>query len=877
MEKNIAIVSAPAGFGKTTLVTSWINQLSQPIAWLSLDDQDNQFQRFIFYFIKSIQQIDPSFGHAILESIYAPTPPSREVITANIIQEFDSVTKDFILVIDDFHLINNYEIHQFFQSCLQYLLTNSSYQKTTLHIVLITRVDPPYPLSRWRLNQYLAEIRIDDLRFTLRETEVFFDQVNINGLNIEQINLLGKRTEGWIAGLQLATISLKNKNSTQNDEFINTFAGDNRYVADYLFEEVFQQQSVNIKDFLLRTAVLKNLNTSLCDYTLDIQGSQALLEELEHNNLFIIPMDENRKWFRYHQLFSDLLLYRLHQTDPEVILALHARAAQWYSDQNLFEEAFFHWIEAKQMQPAMELLIRIAPQLLMDSEFHLLLNLIEKFPSSCIKVFPWLWIYRAWVYFVLKPVEVETCLEKAENVISDPFNHINQDDINEMTGNILTIRAICAARRGDIQTTFSIAPTALGLLSKTNYKVRGLALYAIGTAQSIHGENLTQAQNTLSEAGATLLQGGNFAGYVDSLSLLGDIRQMQGQLRNAQEAYKTALTISNQKEGRIFHNAVMSYNGLGRIFFEFNQTDSAIQYLEKGCELSRFWGFSQRVNCFVNLALAWLELGDQNKAEEIILQCEDWSPENILLPPTHSHLIAYQLRLHLIQNDISSINNIIEDNHLTEFDSFETSREIEWMVYLEVLFKLGKYENAKRLANQLIEKTKSGERWEHWLQVIIIQTMIYFKENQIDETYTNISEWLPIAQKENYLHSITRYGNDILDCLASYRQYNPNKPEGAIGYLDKLIGSIMENSARPGRDNRQNAGKTEKVSLGEIISDQEKKVLRLMANGLTNQEIAENLCVSVNTIKTHTARIYDKLGVHNRTQAAHRAKILKIT
>ncbi len=871
LNSSLTLVSASAGFGKTTLIASWVKSIDAKVAWLSLDLKDDDPSRFFSFLICALQRLDISIGENVRELLQINQPEEILRLISTLIQNIEIREEKHILVLDDLHFIKDKKMHEYIHQFLQQIIQIDSSRNNFFHVVLISRVDPPYPIAKWRVNQIINEIRLEDLRFSEEEILLFFSNIFGEFLSDIQIKALGARTEGWAAGMQLAAVSLKGLSDWKIQEFIKNFTGDNRYIADYLIEEVLEQQEIEIKDFLLKTSILERLNPDVCNHLLSIKDSHIILEKLEKRNLFLVPLDSQRGWYRYHQLFSDLLQYRLSFLGSEVVQNLNISAAKWFQENQYLEEALHHLLLAKEFEQAANIINDIAPNLLVRSQFNYLKWLIDQFPDSFLSKSAWLNIYLAWTLFILQPELVESHLKQAEKILDQEKRQGIDLPYDEMKGNILANRAICAARRGELSLALSTAPRSLALLPKKDEKVRGLVLYAEATAHANSGRNLDKALSTCFKAGDSLVKGGNLAGYVDALSLAGEIQVMQGKYIASSNTYNEAIEYAKQKEGTIFFSAAMSYSGLGNIYYEWNRLESAFELLRSGCSLGENWGNKQYAYSYVSLALAYLGIGNEQDAQEVMSVFINRLKEISDFSTGKNYERLFKLHQAIFFKEFDVFGQISNRVGLTDINNYVFLREEEWITYLFGLYEMGKYNMILTPGALIQEEMNNNGRLGRWMRMQILLAMSNYKLGNESIALKMISSLIENASKQKLFRSFTKYGSDMLELLSVYRQKNNQQINSREhDYINELLLFLLDQE-------KEKAGKVSvqpQTKLIDVLSGHEYKVLRLMAGGMTNPEIASELSISVNTVKTHCANIYGKLGVNNRTQAVNRGKLL---
>ena len=479
--RRLTLISAPAGYGKTTLALDWVKRIGLPLSWLSLDETDNDPRRFITYLIAAMQQVNESIGQAASAMLQSPQPPPSEVMLTALINEIASVSQPFLLILDDYHVIHTSPIHQ----QLAFLL---DHQPDNLHLVITTREDPLLPISRLRARGQVLEIRQDDLRFTAEETVEFLKNVMGLDLSLNEIAALERRTEGWIVGLQLAALSMQGRDDLPG--FIQAFTGSNRFILDYLIEEVFERQSSDMKDFLLKTSILDRLSGPLCDVVAEQANSQELLELLEQANLFIVPLDQSREWYRYHRLFAELLRHRL-RTSSFAESELHQRASQWHEKNNFPSEAIQHALAARDWKHAADLISANNNPMLKRGEVMTVIGWFQSLPEEMLLSNPKLSFDYCWpLLLAARYDEAAPLLEQVERVAKD---------IPEFQGEVFAAQAYLARGQGNHALMVEKSQRALALLPKSSIDSRGIVAVNLGLAYWHMGQ-MGAAEEVLAEA-----------------------------------------------------------------------------------------------------------------------------------------------------------------------------------------------------------------------------------------------------------------------------------------------------------------------------------------------------------------------------------------
>ncbi|UCD99708.1 MAG: helix-turn-helix transcriptional regulator, partial [Chloroflexota bacterium] len=534
---KFALISAPAGFGKSTLMSEWARSIDKPVAWLSLDEGENNLKRFLSYLIAAFQQIDGSVGERILSSLEATDNPPVEPLITILINEIAELREVFYLVLDDYHLITSQKINEALNFFLDHLPSNA-------HLVISARVDPTLPLSRYRARGQMIEIRLDDLRFTEAEVTAFLNE--LIGLDLSPADILAllARTEGWITGLHLAALSMQGRQDKQ--EFIAEFSGSHHYIIDYLVDEVMARQPEEIQAFLCKTSILDRFSASLCDDVLEISNSKMVLQALDRANLFLISLDDEHTWYRYHHLFADFLRQRLSEREPGNISKLHRRASEWLAQNNLITEAVNHSLAGEDFERAAQLVESVGPDMMMRSEFDQLTSWLDAIPQDMVITWPWLCIIRAWMCQRWARLdEAEQNLQYAERSLEDENTPEPVGGADVIRGQAAAIRALIALIRTQIPQSIEYANQALEYLPANHFN-RAVASDALGIAKRAIGD-FDGAIKVLLEARKDSLAVGNRILAQAILLELGRVLAMQGRLHQAAEVFHEAVQLTYRK------------------------------------------------------------------------------------------------------------------------------------------------------------------------------------------------------------------------------------------------------------------------------------------------------------------------------------------
>jgi LuxR family maltose regulon positive regulatory protein len=926
--RALTLVSAPAGFGKTTLISEWVTGCSQlepkvRTAWLSLDGGDNDPARFLAYLIAALRTIEArheyagNIGKGVLGVLQSPevagatTPPPTEAILTSLINDLADLPDGLILVLDDYHLIEAQAIHE----ALIFLLEHLPPQ---MHLVIATREDPPLSLARLRAQGQLTELRASDLRFTSAEAAEFLNQVMGLDLAAEDIAVLERRTEGWIAGLQLAAISMQGREDTAS--LIQSFAGSHRYVLDYLVEEVLERQSESVQSFLLQTAILDRLTGSLCDAvrfgeakiadrsiraatpggdavcfgnaetqgsssgTAVLQGAagsrngQATLEMLERANLFVVPLDEQRRWYRYHHLFADLLRQRLRQRHPEWVPTLHLRASDWCEQNGFVDEAIEHALHAEAFERAANLLEEHVDALWQRGQHTKLRSWLAGLPPDLVFSKPHLCILHAWDLFTSGQQDAaEESLQAAERALErgidassetppQEWDHLSGSDRQMILGRAAAIRAFLAFYRGDAQGTREYARQALASLPEQDMTWRSTATVALGDAYSFAGD-LAAAYRARSEAVEVSKAAGNiYMTLIASMKQAVTLRQ-QGQLQRVIEICQQQLELAN--ESGLSQTVVVGWLLAiwGEVLAELNDLEGAIDRAKKGTELTeRGKDFAALGWSYVCLVRILFSMGDMAGTQEAIQRMAKIAGETYVPPWIMNQMAAWQARIWLAQDELDAASQWAGGRGLDAGADPPYLRGMEYTVLARILIAQGRLAAAARLLQRLFESAESRGHASRAIEALNLQALAAQGGGDTTQAMTALERALALAESGGFVRIFVDEGPPMAHLL-----YEALSRGIAPDYVRRLLAAFP--SAEPEHTEPVQAPESELI---EPLSERQLEVLQLIAEGLTNREIASRLFLSLNTVKAHTRNIYGKLGVRSRTQAVARARGLGV-
>ncbi|PSL41847.1 LuxR family maltose regulon positive regulatory protein [Planomicrobium soli] len=869
LDRKLTLLAASAGFGKTALASEWVAGCGRPVAWLSLDEGDSDLLRFLAYFIAALQTMEEGFGAEVSESLKTQKlPPIESTLTA-LLNEISNIPYSFMLVLDDYHVIESKEI----DSAMSFLL---EYLPPQMHLVIAARENPQLPLARLRARGHLTELRAADLRFTHSETALFLEGMMGLGLNADEISALESRTEGWVTGLQLAALSIQGR--TDIPAFIQEFAGDNRYIVDYLVEEVLQLQPDHVRSFLLQTSILERLNGPLCDAVTGQNGGITLLETLERGNFFVVPLDEKRQWYRYHHLFAEVLYVFLKEEQADEIAALHGRASAWYEAHGMAAEAIRHALSAKDFARAANLLELAWGDMRRNRQEAAMLAWLKAIPEELIRDRPVLSVVYAWALLSggeLAAVEkhlkdAERWLETIEadeknNSFLDKMVVIDKEEFRDLLGSIAVYRAAKALALGDIPAVIKDSQRVLDLVPETDYLRRGAAAGLMGLAFWTIGE-LETAHRIYAEGMADLHQAGNVSDVIGGALALADIRIAQGKLHQTMRIYERSLQLAAEQGEPAMRGTADMYVGMSELCRERNEQQQAEQHLLKSKEQGEHTGFPQnRYRWRVAMARIREAEGKLDDAMELLNDAEHTYVSDFF--PNVRPIAALKVRIWLKQGRLNQALDWVQETGLSSSDSLSYLREFEHITLARVLlarYKSGRKEQhslqeAIGLLNRLYEAAEEGGRIGSTIEILIVQALAHQLEGNLSDALMMLGRALDLAEPEGYVRIFVDEGSSMMALLEA-----AVKMEISQTYGSRLLAAF----------GRKEGLSTASQSLGEPLSERELDVLKLLRTDMSGPDIARELIISLNTMRTHTKNIYSKLEVNNRRAAIRRAEEL---
>jgi LuxR family maltose regulon positive regulatory protein len=867
--RRLAIISASAGFGKTTLISEWIAVCQRPVAWLSLDEGDNDHTRFLTYLVAALQTFAENIGAEAVAVLQSLQPPPTESILTTLLNDIATFSDNFILVLDDYHVIDSQAVDQ----TLAFLV---EHQPPQMHLVIATREDPSLPLARLRVRGQLTELRAADLRFTPAEAAEFLNRIMRLDLSASDIAALESRTEGWIAGLQLAALSMQGREDIGS--FIQAFTGSHRYVLDYLAEEVLQRQPESTRNFLLQTAILERFCAPLCDAVTEREDGREMLSALEYSNLFLVPLDDQRQWYRYHHLFAEVLQSYLRQEQADQVPMLHRRAGIWFQQNDLTDDAIPHALAAKDLEHAAELIERNWREKDLTYQHDAWLRWVRALPEEIVRAHPVICVGYSWALLGTGELEAsesrlldaERWLESAANSSDEPSSRMivaDEKEFRSLPASISAARAYRALALGDIPGTKMYARQTLALAPDETrpYHTQATALLAL--AEYASGE-LQEAERDLLRFQTMMWQVNDLASAIGITFALANIKLVQGSLREAVSAYQQSLQVAANRGASFFIGVSDLHRGLSELLCEQNNLEAAAQSLlmaqqmgEKGATT----GWPQRL-CIARSRLKASQ-GDLTHALACLEDAERQYVQNPLPDPP---IAALKARIWVRQGRLIEAYSWVREQNLSPKDELSYRREFEHLTLARVL--IARYKSDRRedelfaaldLLERLLQAAKGGGRNGSVIEILILLSLAHQAQANQQRALASLERALTLAEPEGFVRIFVDEGEamrSLIEALSRDHDHPLN------GYAKELLAAFASGSTIG----------TAKPAMIEPLSERELEVLRLLRSELSGPEIAERLVVSLNTLRTHTKSIFNKLGANNRRAAVRRAEELDL-
>jgi LuxR family maltose regulon positive regulatory protein len=872
--RRLTLVSAPAGFGKTTLLSEWLEDRpgdGRSVAWLSLEEADNDPARFLAYLVSALRSaLGEGIGEGVLASLRLPEFPAVEAVVGVLINEMADVQREEVtIVLDDYHVIHSGPIHEATSFLLEHLPEN-------VHLVISSRADPPLPLAKLRARDQVTEIRAAELRFTTEEATAFLKGVMGLTLSAADVAALEEVTEGWIAALQLAALSMRDREDLSS--FVETFSGSNRHVLDFLAEEVLERQPEGMREFLLKTSVLGRMTAPLCDALTGRNDGQQMLERLEHDNLFVIALDDERHWYRYHHLFADVLRSRLQREQPERIRELHRRAAAWYERNGWTSEAVRHALAAQENDRAADLVEQVARKMWNRGEVMTLLGWLEALPEEVMRRRPQLLLqYSAALLWVGQLDDVEPLvleIERAVGVSGEGRDEGLRPSADEplrqvLLGGAAATRSWHAYLKGEPHNAIALARRALALLPDKDLELRTFAAFRLAEAHRT-ADDLEAASAAFAESAELGRAAGHDYLVLKAMSRQAKLQMVQGRLREADHVLRHALRFAADRGGDSHPAAGEVKVVLGELLYEWDELEAAAHQLKEGIRLSERMG---QLDTLVDgyLALSRLEmvqgntesalesaqeansLAQRSGAGEAIVEVAAWNSRQ--LEDGCRQVAPRQMQERAAGAPAVSVSMV---------------RETEQIARARLTVARGEHDEALRLLEELHQSSEAAGRTGKQIEILTLQALTLWERSKREQAVGALTRALALAEPEGYVRTFVDEGaamGDLLSTALEARQRGRlDATRIPARYLAKLLAILAQESAAPALGDR----------LSEPLSERELEVLGLIAAGKSNVEIASSLFVSLSTVKTHINNLYRKLGARSRTQAIARARELDL-
>lgn len=856
----LTLICAPAGYGKTTSLCHALTQQQLPTAWLSLDKQDNDPVRFWTYVIAALQTIRAEWGRTTLSALQSPQPLPLMAVLPTLLDQISRRRAPLILVLDDYQFIHDRTIHE----TLTYLLDNLP---SSIHLIISTRVDPPFSLARMRVRNQLLELRAADLRFNSEESGIFLNRTVGLGLSAEEVIALETRTEGWIAGLQLAALSMRGQRDLAG--FVKAFAGSHVYVAEYLVGEVLQHQPEEIQQFLMKTAILNRLNGKLCEAVTGRINGQAVLTALDHANLFLIPLDNRAEWFRYHHLFAELLRVRLHQTfSADERAVLHRRAAEWYIQHGYVSEAVDHALQGKDDEQVAALVEQNARAMMFAGSVNLLNTWLTAIPKPVIQAHPRLTIYKIWIDVIQGKADLSEQAIQNTDVMLKALVATPENEQLRVEWMVISSRFI--ALNGNTSRAIQFAQEALEKLPESDLASRARIHSALTIAYGLEGE-VDKAQFSYHQCLNLAMTTGYYSlAAHTTMMMAAGLDQHYGRLREASKLYQSIIDMGDHAGQRVFFPAGQGYIGLAEIYLKQNDLQAAEKALQQGIALCSQAGLAGLSTGYTIESRLRQARGDFEGALETLNLVEQTAPKG-----DFSGMIR-QIQIRLAVGDVegasrwaSPLMALFSTDSVTAGVPLLVLEFIE-SILIRVLLAQGEIDKALRLLDRLQSTAEPAKRWGRLMDAYLLRALTLHKQNDGHITRAaldNLVLALTLAEPEGYrllFLEACPAAIPLLDAVVK----DPDGVNSVQKYAQDLLNVI------PGHELTIPSHSSANGSPKETLTMRELEVLKLIAAGDSNQTIAHKLVITLSAVKKHTGNIFGKLNVRSRTQAIARARQL---
>jgi LuxR family transcriptional regulator, maltose regulon positive regulatory protein len=866
LSRKLIVVSAPAGFGKTVLLSDWIHQNKIPAAWFSIDDGDNDPVEFLSYIISGIQSIKKDFGQTALTLLKSPNEPGPESIAGLLINDIIKIDQDFLLVLDDFHLISNKEILKLVAFLLERIPGN-------IHIIILTRSDPALSIARLRSQNQLVELRSSDLSFSANEISDLFNRKLKLKLSIDDAYSLEKITEGWIAGLQLTALSMNGRDDISG--FIHGLKGDNRYILDYLMEEVLKIQPDDTREFLIQTSVLEQMSASLCNKVLNRNDSGLILETLDKNNMFIVPLDDERHWYRYHHLFADLLKQRLQQKDSLLIADIHNKACDWFEQNKMHDLAIEHALATRNYEKGIQLLGGIVENMWENGLHAAILKYGDLIPDELLKNNSSFCLYYAWILISAgKPEQARHCLTSAEilvaNNLRDKYHASENIDNNKnLLGKIYVAFAYLSSNEEHPGKIIEYCEKALENLKDDNPLWLSWIWFSYGIAYYSDGD-IQESRKAFKNAWEYAKKSGNLYLISAIAFRVADIEQQMGHYKSAYEKCTDLLAFMKERGYSQIAKTEWTYAGLFVVMAStqtiWANTEKAHEYIKIAYDLSKTTkDLSAKIPVLMLYSVILYDCGDTDGAEKKMNEIEDILRQNYIPPYLTSIYLASKIFILVETGQLDKAEDLITEYGLG-LDKMKTHlNDMAYVSYARLLIAQYKLDQAEKLLSELYILANENKIIERLIGLKIYFAIIYKMRDDHDKALLNVIDALEMAAGENlfsyFLYDLYHIADLLKEAFKMQASSKTKIPDKFVANLKLLI---------------ERKEKSRKTHVSIDLSARELDTLKLIARDLSNQEIADKLFISLNTVKTHIKNIYLKLEADNRLNAIAKARELGI-
>jgi len=867
LARKLTLISAPAGFGKTTLLGDWISQSKYRVAWFSIDEQDNEPARFWSYFIAALQSLQPTLGTQVFSLLQtSPAVPIESVLT-ELVNEIDAIPEDLVLVLDDYHLIQAKPIHQALNWFLEHL-------PLRLHLYISSRADLPLPLARMRARDELIELRVADLRLSVEQGMRFLNEVMGHQVTIKQAAALEARTEGWIAGLQLAGLSLRGQKDV--DGFIAAFTGSHRFILDYLVEQVLARQSGQIQNFLLQTSLLERMNASLCDAVTGRADSQSVLEQLNAGDLFLLALDEQREWYRYHQLFAEVLRHRLRTSQLDAAPMLHRRASEWYEQNGFLADAIQHSLAARDFERAAEWIASQGVGIALAGQNHTVQGWLKLLPETLVRSRALLALVATVTFTLTDQLAAASMwMTHAEHALAPDAP---KADVYQIRGWGAILRGEEALHIGDLERSVAVSRAGLAKVPE-NVPLRLPLLVRVARAFQVTGDVSSEAEQQLAAAIPIVREAGNVYTLMNNITYLARLQALQGRLHRAAATYEQARDDTRTSTSLVIIPGY--YFGVSDLLREWNDLDAAREHLTRGMELTRTaLTVEADVLTLGYLTKARVEFarGDSASAFEALDAFAGLARARRLVPEMAAEGDALRARIELGRGDLDAALRWARARVLSDADELNYIRESEYLTWarVQIAARQELHTVLPRMQRQLANAKAKG-RGSSVIEILALCALAHHARGNAANAHDVLSEALSLAHREGFMRVFVDEGQTMQSLLVDTKAKNARQPRSALNapleYIARLLAAFPGSAALPAPKSEM-AGP--QIASMAVLSPRELQVLKLVVAGKTNREIADALVVAVSTVKAHTNTIYAKLNVASRSQAIRRVHELHL-